>query len=329
MVLFNADKRLEVFNHLEKQTQAAIEKYLKPIDTNWQPTDLLPDPSNLDTFFKEVTELQNQAKGLSYDTLAVLVGDTITEEALPTYESQIMQIHGIHGQDEENGWRKWTRLWTAEENRHGDTLNKYLYLSGRVNMREFETSTQFLIADGFNIETGDDPYRNFIYTSFQEMATNISHRRVASLAKKEGDTLLSKICGFVAADEARHAKAYTHFMDLVFEVDPSEAMLAFEDMMRKKIVMPAHFLRESGEKVGQVWGHFTDAAQRIGVYTAADYSQILRSLISDWEIEQMRDLNDAAEKAREYLMRLPDRLDRVAQRLQVPSLEYKFKWIAV
>ena len=96
MVLFNADKRLEVFNHLEKQTQAAIEKYLKPIDTNWQPTDLLPDPSNLDTFFKEVTELQNQAKGLSYDTLAVLVGDTITEEALPTYESQIMQIHDVN-----------------------------------------------------------------------------------------------------------------------------------------------------------------------------------------------------------------------------------------
>jgi acyl-[acyl-carrier-protein] desaturase len=24
--------------------------------------------------------------------------------------------------------------WTSEENRHGDLLNKYLYLSGRVNM---------------------------------------------------------------------------------------------------------------------------------------------------------------------------------------------------
>jgi acyl-[acyl-carrier-protein] desaturase len=29
----------------------------------------------------------------------------------------------------------------GEENRHGDLLNKYLYLSGRVNMREVEMTT--------------------------------------------------------------------------------------------------------------------------------------------------------------------------------------------
>lgn len=28
-------------------------------------------------------------------------------------------------------WAHWTRHWTAEENRHGDALNKYLYLTGR------------------------------------------------------------------------------------------------------------------------------------------------------------------------------------------------------
>jgi hypothetical protein len=37
--------------------------------------------------------------------------------------------------------------WTGEENRHGDLLNKYLYLSGRVNMREIEMTTQHLIKD--------------------------------------------------------------------------------------------------------------------------------------------------------------------------------------
>ena len=108
-----------------------------------------------------------------------------------------------------------------------------------VNMRMIEVSTQYLIADGFDIGTGTDPYRNFIYTSFQELATNVSHRRVASQAKKDGDTLLSKMCGVIAGDEARHAKAYKYFIEKIFEVDPNEAMIAFEDMMRKKIVMPA------------------------------------------------------------------------------------------
>ena len=32
---------------------------------------------------------------------------------------------------EDHGWARWTRKWTAEENRHGDVLNKYLYLGGK------------------------------------------------------------------------------------------------------------------------------------------------------------------------------------------------------
>lgn len=313
--------------HIEKHMLEKMHDYLKPIDTNWQPSDFLPDATRED-FFEGIRDLQESAKGLSYDLVAVLIGDTITEEALPTYESWLTMVEGV-SKDEEGGWMKWIRHWTAEENRHGDLLNKYLYLSGRVDMRQMEISTQYLIADGFDIGTDRDPYRNFIYTSFQELATNISHRRVASLAKKDGDTLLSKMCGVIASDEARHAKAYKDFMSKIFEVDPSEAILAFEDMMRKKIVMPAHFLREVGQQMGQTFGHFTDAAQRLGVYTALDYVDIMKQLLADWQVESIRDLNDAGEKARDYLMKLPDRLIRVAERMKNPALEYKFSWIAL
>jgi acyl-[acyl-carrier-protein] desaturase len=93
---------------------------------------------------------------------------------------------------------------------------------------------------------GSDPYRNFVYTSFQEMATNISHRRVATIAKQEGSNILSKLCGLVAADEARHAKAYKTFVSKIFEIDSNEMMLAFEDMMRQKIAMPALILKRDG-----------------------------------------------------------------------------------
>jgi len=322
---FFEEQRKEVMKHIEKYMLEKINDFLKPVDTIWQPSDLLPD-STRETFFSEIKELQESSAGLSYDLIAVLIGDTITEEALPTYESWLTMVEGV-SKDEEGGWMKWTRHWTSEENRHGDLLNKYLYLSGRVNMRMMEVSTQYLIADGFDIGTGTDPYRNFVYTSFQELATNVSHRRVASQAKKDGDTLLSKMCGVIAGDEARHAKAYKYFIEKIFEVDPSEAMIAFEDMMRKKIVMPAHFLREVGLKVGQTFGHFTDAAQRLGIYTAVDYVDILKELIEDWHIESTKDLNEAGEKARDYIMNLPARLLRVAERMKNPGLEYKFSWI--
>ena len=323
---FFEEKRREVMKHIENYMLEKMNDYLKPIETNWQPSDFLPD-STRTTFFDEIRELQESSKGLSYDLVAVLVGDTITEEALPTYESWLTMVEGVN-MDEKGGWMKWTRAWTAEENRHGDLLNKYLYLSGRVNMRMMEVSTQYLIADGFDIGTGTDPYRNFIYTSFQELATNISHRRVASQAKKDGDTLLSKMCGVIASDEARHAKAYISFISKAFEVDASETMIAFEDMMRKKIVMPAHFLREIGLKIGQTFGHFTDAAQRLGIYTAVDYVDILKNLIEEWHIDTLPDLNEAGEKARDYVMNLPDRLLRVADRMKNPMLDYKFSWIA-
>ncbi|HQR94517.1 MAG TPA: acyl-ACP desaturase, partial [Sediminibacterium sp.] len=277
--------RIEVMHFLAQKIESIIEEFLKPIDTNWQPSDFLPESNNPE-FTKEIKEIQEQCKALPYDYMAILVGDLITEEALPTYESWLMEVDGI-SKGEPKGWSKWVRMWTAEENRHGDLLNKYIYLSGRVNMRQMEISTQHLIADGMEIGTARDPYRNFVYTSFQEMATNISHRRTATMAKKHGNEQLSKICGVIAADEARHAKAYRSFVTKIFEVDPSEMMIALEDMMRKKIVMPAHFLRQQGEKIGQSWSHFSDAAQRLGVYTSMDYTNILESLVKEWDISNI------------------------------------------
>jgi acyl-[acyl-carrier-protein] desaturase len=317
--------KVEVMNYLDKEIAEAIPQFLKPIDEIWQPADLLPHSQN-EEFFGQIKELQQKAGNLPYHLLAVLIGDTITEEVLPTYESWLSLIQPAN-EDREGGWNQWIRAWTAEENRHGDVLNRYLYLSGRVNMKEMEISTQHLLADGFDIGTARDPYRSFIYTSFQELATNLSHRRVAQFAKQAGDDVLAKICGNVASDEARHANAYKSFASKIFKIDPSEMLLAFEDMMRKKILMPAHFLREKGVAKGVSFRHFSEAAQLIGVYTATDYINILQSLIKEWEVETQRFLSDAGERARDYIMALPGRLSRLTERMSQPVSSYQFSWI--
>ena len=323
--MYNKLVRIEVMRNLGKEVDDFISSYLTPVEKIWQPTDFLPDPT-AESFKHDVEELQTYAQEMGYDLFVTLIGDCITEEALPSYESWIMGIDGVE-QENISGWSQWVRSWTAEENRHGDLLNKYLYLCGRVNMREVEITTQYLIQDGFDIGTSMDPYRNFVYTSFQETATNISHRRVGSLAKQTGNTKLSRMCGVIAADEARHAKAYKQFVTRIFELDPSEMMLAFEDMMRKKIVMPAHLMRESGQKAGELWGHFSDAAQRAMVYTGQDYINILSDLLVDWKIEHISGLTEKAEKAQEYLMKLPGRLQRITDRIATPDLEYQLKWV--
>ncbi len=317
--------RLEVMQLLEKKVDSFMDQFLIPVEKIWQPSDFLPD-SQKENFYDEITELRELAKEMPYDLWVVLVGDTITEEALPTYESWLTQVEGVN-EEAKNGWSRWVKNWTGEENRHGDVLNKYLYLSGRINMREVEMTTQHLINDGFDIGTGRDPYKNFVYTSFQELATYISHNRVAQLARKSGNIKLSKMCKLIAGDEMRHHHAYSEFVDQIFKVDPSEMMLAFQYMMKLKITMPAHFLRESGQKISSAFEQFSDSAQRIGVYTAMDYVDILRKLNETWSIDKMTGLTDEAEKARDYLMKLPDRMKRVSERIVVPAESHIFKWV--
>ncbi len=321
--------RIEVMQTLEKNIDVFVDKFLIPVEKIWQPTDFLPN-SQKDTFIDEVKEIQEISKELDDDFWVVMVGDMITEEALPTYESWLMNLEGVEQdpeKDRDNGWAKWVRAWTAEENRHGDVLNKYLYLSGRVNMKEVEMSTQHLIADGFDIGTANDPYKNFVYTSFQELATYVSHNNVAKIARQKGHTALAKMSKIIAGDEMRHHIAYSQFVKEIFKIDPSEMMLAYFYMMKNQIVMPAMYLRESHAEKASLFDQFSMVAQRAGVYTGFDYVDIMRKLNVLWEIDKVTGLTAEAEKARDYLMRLPDRMYRLAERAVIPDTEYKFKWM--
>ena len=147
------------------------------------------------------------------------------------------------------------------------------------------------------------------------------------MAKKFGDKKLFKMCNLIAGDEMRHHLAYSQFVKNIFEVDPSEMMLSFQYMMKNKINMPAQLIRESGQKIGSAFEEFSNAAQRIGVYTAMDYVDIMKKLIDKWEIDKVTNLTGEAEKARDYLMKLPERMTRISERLVTPEKEHIFKWV--
>jgi acyl-[acyl-carrier-protein] desaturase len=250
----------------------------------------------------------------------------VTEEALPTYQTWLNRLQGLTDQTgaSANPWAKWSRGWTAEENRHGDLLNKYLYLSGRVDMNAVEQTVHHLINNGFDPQTENDPYLGFIYTSFQERATKISHRNVGVLAKKVGEDTLHKICGLIAGDEARHEKAYKLFMSKVFELDPAQAVLSFAKMMKKKIAMPAVLMSDG--RTENLFEKYSIVAQKTGVYTVKDYSEIIEDLVEVWKLETIEGLSDAAAKAQDYLCNLSERYAKLADRVSF-SGKGKFSWI--
>ena len=323
--------RMEVMKHLEPFIAERIGSLLRPIDELWQPSDFLPDfgeESGHDAFI----ELQAEARRLPDDVISVLVGDMVTEEALPTYATWLAHVEGVSeaGAAPDSPWTAWNRAWCGEENRHGDVLSRYLMLSGRVNMREVDVVINNLIYDGMDIKTGRDPYRFFVYTSFQELATNRSHRNVGELARAAGAERLGKMSGVIAGDEGWHARAYRLFVEKFLELDPDEAVLAMCDLLRKQIVMPAMNMRERGAARGDTFATFEALAQRIGVYTARDYLEILEFLIDAWRLPDLKGLGPEAQAAQEYICLLPDRYRKLLRRLRVPGadeLPPVFRWL--
>src|SRR3972149_6818493 len=318
--------RFEVIKGMEDFVGENIDTLLKPINESWQPSDFLPDMA-AENWREQVNEFRQKSAALPDDLLVVLIGDMITEEALPTYQTFLNRLNGIKDETgaSSSPWAQWSRGWTSEENRHGDLLNKYLFLTGKIDMRGVETTIHHLIRNGFDTQTGSDPYLGFVYTSFQERATKISHTNVAKLAKKAGDDRLQKICGLIAGDEARHEKAYRLFMQKVFDTDPEEAVLSFEKMMRIKITMPAHLMDDGKNK--NLFANFSNVAQRIEVYTAKDYAEIISDLVSGWNISNLKGLSDIAAKAQDYLCNLSARYLKVSKRLSFAGPAAKFSWI--
>ena len=58
-----------------------------------------------------------------------------------------------------------------------------------------------------------------------------------------------------------------------------------------------------------------------------DYVDIMQKLIDKWEIHKIGNLTDDAEKARDYLMKLPARMTRISERLVIPETGHVFKWV--
>jgi acyl-[acyl-carrier-protein] desaturase len=320
------EKNKEVIAGMEAFASEAVDSYLVEAETAWQPSDFLPDMSHPDAL-KVVKELRERAAGLPPEIITSLVGNMITEEALPTYQTYFNLIEGVNEERNvasEKGWVKWSRRWTAEENRHGDLLNKYLYLSGRADMRQVEITIHNLLGNGFDPRTDGDPYQSFIYTSFQERATKISHVNTGKLADKSGDTVLSRICKTIAGDEARHEKAYKTFMAKIFEIDPNGALLAFEKMMKKQIAMPAILMDTSPED--NLFTRFSAITQKMGIYTTFDYAAIIKHLTQLWKVESLTGLNDYASRAQEYLSNLGDRYKKIAERMKEPEV-VKLAWL--
>jgi len=300
--------------------------FLGAVEKAWQPSDMLPDFSAAD-WTDQVHRLRQAMAGLTDEMLVILVGDMITEEALPSYAIALNLIAEDAEGTAQRPWARWMRGWTAEENRHGDLLNAYLRISGRVDMHAVETTIHHLLANGFNPKACPDPYNGLVYTSFQERATKISHGNVGKIAGKMGDEQLAGICAKIAGDEARHEAFYTKMMGRVMELDPAGGILSFRTMMRGLIAMPGKLMFDGRDP--DLFDHFAVVAQRSGVYTVHDYAAIIGHLVETWKIAALSVTGRAAQ-SQEYLCQQAERYASFADEMTATldrQIPIAFSWI--
>jgi acyl-[acyl-carrier-protein] desaturase len=255
------------------------------------------------------------------------MASVVTEEALPSYAVSLNSMVRDDDGTSPAPWARWLRGWTAEENRHGDLLNAYLRLTGRVDMRAVERTIHHLVANGFTPRVDGDPYSLLVYTSFQERATRLSHGNTGEIAGRQGDANLRRICGMIASDEARHEAFYTRAMAQVLELDPAGGILAIRSMLRRLVAMPGRLMADGRDP--DLFDHFASVAQRVGVYTLRDYASTIEHFVETWNIAGLA-VAGAAAQAQDQLCRLPARFDRLAD-ARAPAADKQpraaFSWI--
>lgn len=111
-------------------------------------------------------------------------------------------------------------------------------------------------------------------------------------------------------------------------MDPDGTVVSLADMMRKKISMPAHLMYDGHDD--NLFEHFSGVAQRLGVYTAKDYADILEFLVGRWKVEKLEGLSREGSKAQDYVCGLPQRIRRLEERAQARAKQagpVPFSWI--
>ena len=113
------------------------------------------------------------------------------------------------------------------------------------------------------------------------------------------------------------------FPDIVAKVN--EEFFSLTEQV--EIISKRQLLFEPGTQYSYSSDGYAVLGSIIEKVTSLDYTHILESLIQEWDIANISNLSGKAEKARDYLMGLPERFKRISERGLKAPVEYQFNWI--
>lgn len=303
--------KAEVLAELEPIVDKLMEKHKKRRKM-WFPSDFIPSDEKMDdNQHRILAKLRDRARSISDSVRVSLAMNLLTEEGLPHFHRMLATYL-----ESNSFWHKWNYMWTAEEDRHGCVLRDYVRDSRLFKFRHIEMMQYAYLETGFTPSWDKDPYRVFVYTSLQERATQISHKNTGKQAGEE-EPLLRGILNSIASDEAKHFNFYRNIFKAILEIDPNRALQSALSIL-PSIDMPGISMPN--------FNNMADIIRRVGIYGPWDYKDIVQEAIDYWKIDLLTGLNEAGRKAQEKIMKLPDRLQKVAKYIDHKTAKKTFSF---
>jgi len=230
---------------------------------------------------------------------SALYVNLLTEDNLPYYFRDIERMFSMDG-----AFGTWNRRWTAEEGRHSIVIRDYLIATRAIDPVQLERARMAQVCGG-EVPTPDSPLIGVAYVALQELATRIAHRNTGKLI---GDKAGYDVMARVANDENLHYLFYRDLASAAIELDPSEMVIAIEEVVRT-FAMPGTGILE--------FDKHSAAIAQAGIYDATIlHEQVFVTVIlNHWRVQNLERLSAAAERARDKLLKRIERLGTVAKAL--------------
>lgn len=294
----NNKSELELVNGLREVSADLLNHHLT-VAKNWYPHEHVPFSEARDYLPNERWSADDYP--LEDGVRSALYVNLLTEDNLPYYTNTI-----ISSVEDGHPLQEWTRRWTAEENRHSMVIRDWILATRALDPKVLEEGRMAQMSSGI-VPQPDTLTDLIVYTSLQELATQVAHRNTGKKIGK--DKMGLKVMALVAGDEGLHHEYYSGLVSAAIEIDPSTVVIAACRQL-VNFQMP-------GVGIPDFRKH-SRAIEKAGIYDTNQFiDMVVKPTFDKWKITELNNLSDEAELARDKILKHMDRLGKLALRRQV------------
>ena len=196
----------------------------------------------------------------------------LTEANLPWYTAVLYE--GLHESLEP--LQEFVRIWTSEEDQHSTLLETYLLVTDNGDHAERGRRRKAVLAGGWSHQLGG-PFEAMVYTTVQEMATQVFYLHAATACESQ-DPQLAGALRRIAKDETRHYAFYRDVVKAHLDANPD-------------YVVPLAKVIVQFQMPGSVMSDFEERSMFLaaeGVFGPEQYyNEVVEVVCAFWDVDKL------------------------------------------